>query len=675
MGELGKYVLAFALIQAVYTVILAILSTRTRNPDRAARLYMSATHGVWATSAMILLACVMISFAFYVNDLSLAYVAGHSSRDLPRAYAVTALWSGMEGSLTFWSLVLAGYTSVVAWIHRDQNRDLMPWVITFLMFTQAFFLVVQVFLASPFEVIAFPPVDGRGLNPQLQNPGMVIHPPVLYLGYVGCAVPFAWAMAALVTGCLDDRWIKITRRWLLTAWAFLGVGILLGGAWAYVELGWGGYWAWDPVENASFMPWLAATAFLHSVMIQEKRGMLKVWNLLLVFLTFFLSILGTFLTRSGLVQSVHVFAESSLGWWFLGFLIIVLLMFLGLFIPRLSMLKSENTFDSLLSREAAFLFQNWLFLLMTFVVLLGTLGEPISKAITGVATTFRSPYFNALSIPLGLGILFLTGVGPVIAWRQATPANIQRMFWVPAVVGILSAVAVAAVGMAMGFVSLGRTAHLYALLTFGLCGFVLATIVGEFWRGALARNRTMGEGILPALWAMSIRNRRRYGGYVVHVAAVMIFAGIAGSAFNSEGQTSLRQGEAMAIDGYVVHYVGGEDVGRPNSSGFRARLELFRGETYLGAYGPQKRFYFREEQTTSEVAIHAGFWEDVYAVVNSIEDDGTIVLKVFVNPLVSWIWVGGLLLALGTLFSAWPSPQERRVAVLELPPGLATARG
>ena len=492
---------------------------------------------------------------------------------------------------------------------------------------------------------------------------MVIHPPILYLGYVGCAVPFAFAMAALITGRLDDGWIRSTRRWLLTAWGFLSVGILLGGGWAYVELGWGGYWAWDPVENASLLPWLTATAYLHSVMIQEKRGMLKVWNMLLVFLTYFLSIFGTFLTRSGFVQSVHVFAQSDIGWYFLGFLILMGLVFLALFLPRLSYLKSDSTFDSVLSREAAFLFQNWLFLLITFVVILGTLGEPISRFLQGQATTFRAPYFNALAVPLGLGILALTGIGPVIAWRKATPGNLRRMFLIPLGVGLATAAVLGAVGYAMGFLDLTIPAHPYALLTFALCGFVITTIIAEFQRGVSARRRTMGEGVGDALYKLIARNRRRYGGYIVHIAAVMVFAGIAGSAFNQEGQATLKVGEAMAIDDYVLHYVRPLDASKPNSAGMKARLEIFRQGEYVGAFGPEKRFYHREEQYTSEVAIHSGFWEDLYMVVSQVQSDNSVVLKVHINPLVSWIWAGGVILVLGTLLSIWPTPQEMKVWV------------
>lgn len=667
MHELGTALLFSTLLISIYSVVMAILAASTRRSH-----YMeSAERAAYSVLGLVTILCGVLVYAFVTDDFSLRYVAGHSSRVLPRAYAATALWSGMEGSLTFWSLILAGFTGVVLLQNpyrqnRDRLRTQMPWVLVTLMGTQAFFLFVQVALANPFAASEFIPVDGRGLNPQLQNPGMVIHPPMLYLGYVGCAVPFAFAMAALITGKLDDQWIRITRRWLITSWTFLSVGILLGGWWAYVELGWGGYWAWDPVENASLMPWLTGTAYLHSVMIQEKRDMLKVWNMVLVFLTFFLSVMGTFLTRSGFVQSVHSFAESSLGWYFLGFLIVCLLYFLIPFLYRLKELRSTQQLESPLSKEASFLYNNWLFIAFLLVVLVGTLGEPISKLINGVSTTFRAPYFNKLNIPIGLGLLFLTGVGPAIAWRRASASNLRKNFTIPMAAGIATLIGFVVLGYSKGFLDLvNETPHQYAAATWFLCGFVAASIVLEFYKGAMSRVHQVGENFVSSLVTITLRNGRRYGGYIVHLAMVAIYAGIAGSAFNVEAQRALKPGEAMDIGRYTLVYVDQKNTSTPTSAGVQLRLDVYQSGEFVGSYGPEKRFYFREDQPTTEVAIRATALEDLYVFPVSVESDGAAVIKVHLNPLVSWLWFGGFLMAFGSVAAMWPTPQERRAVAMD----------
>lgn len=662
MHELGTTLLIFTLIISVYSGVAALLSARQMRPA----LMASAERAAYASFGLIALMCLAIMMAFVNDDFSLKYVAGHSSRVLPRVYAATALWSGMEGSLTFWSLILGGYTALLVYLNRDKNRQLMPYVLLTMMGIQVFFLLIQAAVANPFAASpGFVPVDGRGLNPQLQNPGMVIHPPMLYLGYVGCAVPFAFAMASLFANKLDDTWIRTTRRWTITAWAFLSAGIILGGWWAYVELGWGGYWAWDPVENASLMPWLTATAFLHSVMIQEKRDMLRVWNMVLVFLTFFLSVMGTFLTRSGFVQSVHSFAASSLGWYFLGFLIVCLVYFLVPFAYRYKSLRSVNQLESPLSKEASFVFNNWLFIAFLLVVLVGTLGEPISKLVNGVSTTFRAPYFNKLNIPIGLGLLFLTGVGPVIAWRRASAENLKKNFTIPMVSGVGTAIAFVALGYGLGFLDLKLIPHQYATLTMFLCGFVTATIVVEFAKAARTRMHQHGEGAATALVTATLRNGRRYGGYVVHLAVVAIYAGIAGTAFNQEAQQVIKPGQAVELGRYTLVYVDQIDTSRPTYAGMQLRLDVYERGQFVGAYGPEKRFYYREEQPTTEVSIRATFLDDLYVFPVSVDKDGTAVLKLHLNPLVSWIWFGGFLLSFGALVAMWPTPAERRAMALD----------
>jgi len=663
MDKLGLYLLWFTLILSVYSGAAAVIGDRTKRPD----LVASARQSVYAVFLLVSILGGLLIYAFVTDDFSLKYVAGHSSRVLHRAFAATALWSGMEGSLTFWSFILAGYTAVVVFQNRHRNKPLVPYVILTLMIIQAFFIYVQIFLANPFEpTLGFIPADGRGLNPQLQNPGMTIHPPMLYLGYVGCAIPFAFAMASLFTNRLDDQWIRTTRRWTIVTWTFLSVGILLGGWWAYVELGWGGYWAWDPVENASLMPWLTATAYLHSVMIQEKRDMLKIWNMVLVFLTFFLSVMGTFLTRSGFVQSVHSFTESSIGWYFLGFLGILLIYFLVPFLYRLKALRSPNQLDSLVSKEASFLYNNWLFLASLVVVLVGTLGEPVSKLIQGVSTTFRAPYFNALNIPIGLMLLFLTGVGPLIAWRRATPANLTKSFTIPMVAGGVLAVGIAIVGYALDFLDLVRQpAHRYAFLTFFLCGFVTMTIVQEFHKAARSRTGQLGGRYLSALAQVTVRNGRRFGGYIVHLAVVAAFAGFAGQAFNQEVQRAIKPGETMSMGRYTMVYVNQQDTSIPTYAGLRVRLDVYERGDFVGAYGLEKRFYYREEQPTTEVAIRATPIDDLYMFLVSVEQDGSAVVKVHLNPLVSWVWFGGFMLAFGSLIAMWPTPAERRAMALD----------
>lgn len=662
MHELGTLLLYATLGMAVYAVVMAVMGLVTKKPT----FQDSAERASYSVLWMVLLMCGVLVYAFLQNDFSLKYVAGHSSKVLPRAYAATALWSGMEGSLTFWSLILALYTALILFQNRNKYRDMMPHVLITMMGIQAFFLLVQAVVASPFAASEFIPVDGRGLNPQLQNPGMVIHPPMLYIGYVGCAVPFAFAMAALMTGKLDDHWIRITRRWTITAWTFLSAGILLGGWWAYVELGWGGYWAWDPVENASLMPWLTATAYLHSVMIQEKRDMMKIWNMVLVFLTFFLSVMGTFLTRSGFVQSVHSFTESSMGWYFLGFLIVAIVYFLAPFLYRLKDLKSKNELESPLSKEASFLYNNWLFVAFLLVVLVGTLGEPISKLINGVSTTFRAPYFNALNVPIGLGLLFLTGVGPVIAWRRATAANLTKNFTYPLLGGVGTAVVFIAVGYGFGFLDLvHQSPHRYALATWFLCGFTVATIVIEFYKATTTRMAQVGEGVMQALFTSTIRNGRRYGGYIIHLAIVAIYAGIAGTAFNQETQRALRPGQAMDIGHYTLVYVDQKNTSRATYAGLQLRMDIYDQGRFVGAFGPEKRFYFREDQPTTEVAILATPLEDLYIFPVSVEDSGMAVVKVHLNPMVSWLWFGGFLLTFGSVIAMWPTPAERRAMAMD----------
>ncbi|MAE69234.1 MAG: cytochrome C biogenesis protein [Gemmatimonadetes bacterium] len=630
-----------------------------RGDPRLLAVAERASHGVFAALS---LAIAGLAWAFYSNDFSLEYVAHHSSSAQPRLYAVTAVWGGMAGSLLLWSWILAAYASIILLRNRSKNRDLMPWATATFAFVNLFFLGVITYLSNPFDAFApsAVPFDGMGLNPLLQNPGMVIHPPLLYIGFVGTTVPMAFAVGALATGRLDERWIRISRRWTLTTWAFLGAGILLGAWWAYEELGWGGYWAWDPVENASLMPWLTGTAYLHSVMIQEKRGMLKIWNMILVFLTFWLSVFGTFLTRSGFVQSVHTFAQSPIGWWFLGFLILCLILFVWIMIRRAPMLGSVNRLESVLSKEASFVFNNWLFVAACFVVFLGTVGEPISRAFTGVSTTFRAPYYNELEIPIFLMVLALAGIAPLISWRRASAANLRRSFTVPAVVGVGGMVLFVAWGIGGGWVDASEKPHIYAMLTLGAGAFVLATVVQEFVRGARTRKRAHGETIGRAFVSLVARNRRRYGGYVVHVGVTAMFAGIAGSAFDEEAEALLKSGESLAAGGYEIRFVSNHAVDRPDYSARRVEAELYKDGEGLAVMMPERRFYERQNQPTTEVSIHSRLFEDVYLIPGGFTDNSDeAILKVHINPLVGWVWAGGLIMLIGSAVSLWPERGRR----------------
>jgi cytochrome c-type biogenesis protein CcmF len=526
----------------------------------------------------------------------------------------------------------------------------MPWVITSLMANVLFFGLLAGFITSPFEAtpLAQRFSSGTGLNPLLQHPAMLIHPPVLYLGFVGFAVPFSFALAALVTGELGQNWFRTTRRWTLTAWFFLGCGILLGGRWAYDVLGWGGYWAWDPVENASFMPWLAGTAYLHSVMIQEKRGMLKIWNLALIGLTYSLCLFGTFLTRSGVVQSVHSFTASGwFGYVFLAYLILVAGIFLALLLYRVPELRSHARLDSVLSREASFLLNNWVFLGLCVIVFFGTLYPTFSEAITGERIQIGPPFFNRYAGPLALFMLLLAGVGPLIAWRRATWVNLRKSFLWPALFGLLITGVLLAMGV-RGF---------YPIAYAALCGFVAATIFEEYARGVGAWMRR-GESPLRAFWNLIVRNQRRYGGYIVHLAVVLMFIGFAGAAFNLEETRLLRPGERWEVAGYTLEYRQLRPVRHPHYAGALARVALYENGHPRGILEPEKRFYFQQDQPATIPAVASSLREDLYVILAGLEEDKSAALKVYVNPLVNWIWLGGFVFIIGNSLVLWPVPER-----------------
>ena len=645
--EFGSYLLALALAAAVWAMLAAALGLYSRSTG----LQESAERGVFVFSGLVAASSGILLYALATSRFQVRYVADYTSSDLPLFYKLTAFWGGQAGSLLLWTLMLCGFSTIAILKYRDRQQDLMPGLVLTLAGVCAFFLLLLNFAAAPFEMLPFVPADGRGLNPQLQNPFMVIHPPMLYLGYVGFSVPFAFAIAALLSGRLDTTWLRLTRRWTLFAWFFLGVGIILGAYWAYIELGWGGYWAWDPVENASLIPWLTGTAFLHSVMIQEKKGMLRVWNMVLVLLTYFLCIFGTFITRSGVISSVHSFARSSIGPFFGVFLVLLAAVSVLLLLRRLPELRSQTQIESMVSREGAFVLNNVLFVVAAFAVLWATIFPILSEAVRGVKITVSSPFYNQIMTPLGLLLLFLTGVGPLIAWRKASLRQLRTQFFGPLLVAAVAAVALVSSGV--------RQAA--ALISMSLCAFVAAAVFSEFYRGTQARMSALGERPFAALVALVDRNKRRYGGYLVHLAMVMVFVGVTGSSlFQSEAQAALKRGESMSIGGFELRYVDTSSQATPNVEVFAAHVEVRRGGELVGLLRPERNFYLHWDQPASEVGLLSTLREDLYLILIAYDPRTDVAtFKVYLNPLVNWIWLGGFFLIIGTHVAVLPDRRER----------------
>lgn len=651
MSDIGYIVLLIVFGLCMYVPIVAVMGARVGRNS----LIISAEKAINAIFGLLTLASICLIYSLVADNFELKYVAGHSNRAMPLFYKITSWWGGMEGSLLFWVWMLSLFSFIVVAQNHHKNRELMPYVYSVLATTMLFFVVLLIFAANPFEKLPSSrvPLDGNGLNPLLQNPYMIIHPPNLYLGYVGLTVPFAFALAALITGRLDSTWIKSTRRWTIFPWYFLGIGILLGGHWAYLELGWGGYWAWDPVENASLMPWLTATAFLHSVMIQEKKDMLKVWNVSLIILSFLLSIFGTFLTRSGVVSSVHAFAQSSLGYYFLVFLFLVIVFSIFLIVKRWSLLKSKNELDAFISRESIFLLNNLVFVGIAFTVLWGTLFPIISEAVTGTKVTVGPPFFNQVNVPIGLLLLLLTGIGPLIPWRKASWQHLKRSFSYPILGALIGGIILFVLGIH----------HLKALLAFSIALFVTGTILFEYIKGTLARREMTGEGYLTALLTLISKNRRRYGGYIIHLGIVLIFVGIAGSsAFQVEKEIVMKPGESAIIGDYTIRYQGTTFRTDPNKSVAAANLVIYKEGERVSGLVPEKHRYFQGEQmVTTEVAIYSMMKEDLYTVLGSVEEDNTAVFKFVINPIVLLIWIGGFgFMTLGTFVITLPTLEELR---------------
>src|SRR5688572_15371055 len=632
-------------------------------------LITSGRRGLYATTALIVLASLGLWTALLTHDFSLKYVASNTSANMPKVYVFSAFWGGQAGSLLFWTLILAVFSALAIWSARTKARDLAPWACGTLAMILLFFIAVVCFKANPYDRLSFVPADGRGMNPQLQNPGMAIHPPHLYLGLVATSIPFAFAIAALVTRRLDAEWLSIVRRWSLLSWFFLTIGITLGMWWAYVELGWSGYWAWDPVENASLLPWLTGTAFLHSIMIQEKRGMLRKWNVVLVVTTFLLAIFGTFITRSGIIESVHSFAQSPVGGWFATFFLLSTGVTIYFVTTRLKDMEAKAGLESMVSREAAFLYNNLVLVGIAFSVLWGTLFPILSEWVRGTKITVGPPFFNTVNVPLGLLLLALTGVGPLIAWRKASTSNLRRQFAFPVAAGLIVGVVLLALGMRDG----------YALVAYTLAGFVAATIAQEFQKGISARRSIHGESLGTAFIRLVARNRRRYGGYIVHAGIVMLFAAFAGMAFKQDHDVSLSAGESFeATDpfGHEWRFVsqGISHFETLNRVVTGVGLEVWRDGERQGIVTSEKRQYIDKDKNplfepSTEVGIRSSAQMDLYIVLAGVRDE-TAELRISFNPLVIWVWIGGMIMAIGGLIVMWPQAERRRapsgyVATLE----------
>jgi cytochrome c-type biogenesis protein CcmF len=680
MPEFGSFTLLLALALSGYTLVMGgVALWRTRGVAAGADRQsdkLGETARRAGISSFIALSCAAFAlvWASFTNDYSVSYILHHTNRDLNTAYKFSALWSGQEGSLLLWAWLLSAYGFVLRMRHKVDVR-LTAFASTILAGIQVFFLLLLNFAAPPFAIQPGPVAqDGFGLNPLLQYPEMVIHPPMLYLGYVGFSVPFAFALGALMMRYPGEKWIHITRRWTMVTWLFLTCGIFLGAHWAYSVLGWGGYWGWDPVENASLMPWLTGTAFLHSVMMQEKRGMMKSWNVWLIFSTFMLTILGTLLTRSGIVSSVHAFAQSAIGDWFYGFILIVFAVCLFTFFKQRDHLKSENRLESLVSRESSFLFNNLILLAACFTVLWGTLFPVLSEYVQGTKVTMGAPFYNRVNLPIGLFLLFLTGIGPLLAWRSTSLRSIRRNFILPGIAMGVASVVLLAVGVRPWAAGDDWQAELFSLVTFTLAAGVITAIGAEFLRGASVVATQTGKNLLASTVLLVRRNTRRYGGYIVHFGIVVMFIGIAGGAFNQSHEQEMGAGDATTLGPYrVVCQTYTQDSNRNFDTEY-ALLDVFKGGKKITQLAPERRFYHASQTPSTMVALHSTLASDLYVIYEgrNPETDKPII-KVFLNPLMNWIWIGVLIVVAGTFLALVPNLTRTpaRVAVAE--PALATA--
>lgn len=673
--NIGLFSLFLAFLVAIYAAVAAVFGVRQQNP----KWIESGRAAMLLTFPLLSIACVALIFLLVTGRYEFKYVASVTSDTMPTYLRITSLWGGQAGSLLFWSWLMAAFTGAVGLRKWDRDREFLPWVILVTMGTLAFFLLLVVFIENPFarlwqsldgSQIAAPfrprgavplfPSDGIGLNPLLRHLGMIIHPPMLYLGFVSYVIPYAFAIAALATGRTDARWIKLTRRWSLVAWLFLSLGLILGGRWAYDVLGWGGYWGWDPVEIAALMPWLAGTAFLHSVMIQEKRGILKHWNMLLIILTYALVIFGTFLTRSGVLSSVHAFAQSAMGPLFLGFIGVTFISSVALLIHRWSDLKGENHLDSVISRESLFLLNNLLFMGILVICFWGVLFPLISELFTGQKVTVGPIFYKRATAPLWGGILLLMGIAPLSVYGRTSWQRLGSALWKPALAALIFEFILVVQGVR----------SIAALIGYGLAAFVAFVTLYEFWRGTKARRKRHKESFPTALWRMARRNRRRYGGYVIHLGIVLMAFGIIGiEMFQTETQATLAQGEQLTLGRYTMVFDSlSEWDTNEGRNVARAVVQIYREDKFLGELYPRRDFYYASQQSMTIPGVRSTLEDDFYVLLvgwEPIAAQGTT-FKVYHNPLVNFIWMGGFVFILGTLVAAWPEreslPSRKRVS-------------
>lgn len=647
MGDIGRWALIFAFAIVPYGIIAHLLSVKTGSN----RWRQSAKNAVFLLAGMTTLASASLIYLLVTDNFSYKYVASYSSTDMILFYKVSAFWGGNAGSLLLWLWILSLYTAFVTWSKHKDSHLYIPWVSTVLLVLNLFFLYLLNTIEQPFALNPEKVTEGNGLNPLLQNPGMAVHPVTLYLGYIGFAVPFAYAMAALILKKVDATWLKVTRRWTLLSWLFLSIGILYGAQWAYVELGWGGYWTWDPVENASFLPWLTGTAFLHSMMVQEKKGMLKKWNVSLITTTFLLTLFGTFLTRSGVLWSVHSFANGPIGAYFLGFIGFILICALFLIMSRAPLLKGDAQFESAMSKESSFLFNNLLLVGSAFTIFWGTLYPIISETVTGSKVMVGAPYFNRVNIPIFILVVILMGIGPILAWKKSSVKLIRKNLLVPSVVSILTVLGLLVMGV-RGWLS---------LLSYASSVFVFMIIMQEFFKAVSARSKVTGESNLKSLYMLFVKNRQRYGGYVAHLGVILIVIGFTGAGgYSVDKQLGMEKGDVVSLGQYSMEYRGlGEYTSEHKNIVYGEFLVEKNGKT-LGVIRPEKVFYTNGSQPTTEVSVVSSLKEDFFVILNGwVEDSGKSIIQVKIFPLISWVWFGGYVLILGTLISLWPESKWR----------------
>jgi cytochrome c-type biogenesis protein CcmF len=665
--DLGFGLLVLTLIVTVYAAVAAIVGV-SRND---ARWVNSARLASLITFPLLTLVVAVVLYLITTGHYEVSYVYAVSSNAMPLYLKLTALWGGQAGSLVFWSWLMAAFSSAVMLRKWERDREFLPWVIVVTMITLIFFLGMVIFFENPFVRFwgtpmgnrieaMFPPLgsellvpnDGRGLNPLLRHPGMIIHPPMLYLGFVSFVIPFAFALAALITGRTDDRWIRITRRWTLVAWLFLTIGLVLGMRWAYDVLGWGGYWGWDPVEIAALMPWLTGTAFLHSVMIQEKRGMFKQWNMLLIILTYDLVIYGTFLTRSGVLSSVHAFAQSAIGPLFFAFIALTFVVSIWLMLLRWKSLRSEGQLHSLLSRETLFLVNNLLFLGLFIECFWGVNFPLLSEIVTGQKVTFGPEWYIRATGPLWGGLLLLMGIAPISAWQISTMKTLGRAFWKPLIPSVLAVGAVVALGIR----------QVGAVIGFWLIALVASVTIYEYWRGIRSRSRSTGENVFQAVWRLTAKNRRRYGGYIIHLGIIFMAMGVIGiEAFQQQTQGALTPGQSLEVAGYTVTYKSLAEWDTADGKNVaRAVMEVSRDGKVLQELYPRRDYYYDSQQPMTIPGVRATMEDDIYVILVDWEPISTrqATFKVFRNPLVSWLWFGSIILILGSIIAVWPTPER-----------------